>query len=103
MQFPKHQPHRSEAYLASIRKKNCMCCGAPPPVDPHHMATGGMSSKCSDLFTVPLCRACHQRVTDGHWQYLDLRYKFTQAQAWRRVAEQIQDLYLEKGGSNERG
>ena len=98
MQLPKVKPYRSEAHLAGIRKKHCMCCGAPPPSDPHHMATGGMGTKASDLLTVPLCRECHQRVTDGHWQYLELRYKFDQAQAWRRVAEQIQELYLEKEG-----
>ena len=55
-------PHRSTAYRARIRDLPCHICQRPAPSDPHHVVTGGMGQKCSDLMLVPLCREHHNEV-----------------------------------------
>jgi hypothetical protein len=50
---------RNEHYLAFVRARPCCLCACPGPSDPHHFGAHGTSIKCDDLFTVPLCRACH--------------------------------------------
>jgi len=55
-------PHRDARYLAWIRSLPCMICHTTITCDPHHIVTGGVGQKCSDYWTVPLCRKCHDRV-----------------------------------------
>lgn len=51
---------RSEEYLDHVRARPCCYCTAPGPSDPHHYrGVKGTGCKPSDLFTVPLCRRCH--------------------------------------------
>ncbi len=100
--FPKLKTYRNKKFLDWVKSKPCLACGSVG-VDPHHMATGGTGLKCSDLFCIPLCRKCHTLVEDGFWQLLELRYAFTESVAWRRVAEQMQEWFLKKGGENDGG
>ena len=61
---------RSEKFLAYVRAHGCASCGKRPPSEAHHCAPpgvskhttgGGMSVKMCDMFTVPVCRKCHER------------------------------------------
>ena len=66
MRFPKEATVRSRSYLDFIRARPCAWCREHPPSEAHHWheVEGGMGLKCSDVWTVPLCRACHQRFHD---------------------------------------
>lgn len=55
-------PARAPHYIAFVRQLQCRACGAPPPNDPHHHGGRGVGQKTDDYRTVPLCRACHDRV-----------------------------------------
>lgn len=51
---------RDKKYLKWIRSCPCFECGTRFEVQAHHIETGGVSLKCSDYLTVPLCAArCH--------------------------------------------
>lgn len=54
----KKQPARDKRYLGWIKTLPCLDCGYHDTV-PHHVFTGGMSTKCSDYDTIPLCHVCH--------------------------------------------
>lgn len=65
----KQKPWRSEKYLAFVRQHDCVNCGIPAHIngmDPHHIngqnLGGGMKLKISDVFTIPLCRKCHNMI-----------------------------------------
>lgn len=49
--------------LDRLKSLPCVQCQAPPPSDPCHANWGefgkGMGIKADDLYTIPLCRACH--------------------------------------------
>jgi len=59
----------------------------------HHVRTGGLSTKCSDYETVPLCsfqaRGCHEKVE----QRRDIPEKFYEVMA------QIRRLWAKQGGT----
>lgn len=58
---------RNEDYLNAVRKLPCAVTGQPGPSDPHHVMTGGVGMKGSDLSVIPLSRRIHQLVEDqGH-------------------------------------
>ena len=56
----------SRAHLEDVRQCDCLLCGAPGPNDPHHLLradpTRGMGRKAADRYTIPACRACHDRM-----------------------------------------
>lgn len=61
---------RSRRYLDYVGAHECCSCGYRAPSDAHHCApdgispaiTGkGMAEKADDMWTIPLCRKCHQR------------------------------------------
>lgn len=64
---PKDVPVRSEVYLDFVRSHPCMHCGRFGPSEAAHYggkgASGGQSTKASDLFTVSLCHDCHGHYT----------------------------------------
>lgn len=55
--------YRNEQYLKYIRSLPCTVCKKPCPSEAHHISTGGMALKCSDLETAPLCNTHHMEVT----------------------------------------
>ena len=61
---PKAKPYRSKKYLLFVASHSCCMCGSRYGVVPHHSATGGMGTKCSDDLCVPLCFRCHEEI--GH-------------------------------------
>jgi hypothetical protein len=61
---------RSETYLDYVRSHECCSCSYRSPSEPHHCAPAGispgitgssMSQKANDMWTIPVCRNCHDR------------------------------------------
>jgi 5-methylcytosine-specific restriction endonuclease McrA len=78
--FSKQKTWRSEKYLEFVRTHNCTHCGTPNHIggmDAHHInghnLGGGMGFKLSDIFTLALCRKCHQLV-HGNQNLIDQPY-----------------------------
>jgi hypothetical protein len=64
MLIPKRRRWISEKYTRWVKAQPCAGCGKPAD-DPHHItghALGGMATKPHDLFTIPLCRRCHDAL-----------------------------------------
>ena len=57
---------RSKAYLRWVSEQPCSKCGAPGPVEAHHIKHvghfSGVGMKASDLLTCPLCHECHMEL-----------------------------------------
>ncbi|EGC4591384.1 DUF968 domain-containing protein, partial [Escherichia coli] len=50
-----------------VKTQKCMTCGNQAD-DPHHIighGLGGMGTKADDLFVIPLCRKCHNKLHAG--------------------------------------
>ena len=58
---------RSQRHLSHVRSHACVVCDAEAPIEAAHVrlgSDGGMGSKPSDFYAVPLCggaTGCHQR------------------------------------------
>ncbi len=64
MLIPKRRRWTNEHYTQWVKAQPCEGCGNPAD-DPHHItghALGGMATKPHDLFTIPLCRRCHDEL-----------------------------------------
>lgn len=81
-------PARAPHYLAWVRELPCALCGAPPPSDPHHAGPRGMGQKTDDYRVLPLCRACHRRLHDGHAELEVERRQLDLLVTWLRITEQ---------------
>jgi transposase len=63
-----HQYHVNEDYLAFVRAKPCVRCGAPSPSDPHHLVSRGWREPTRNDYTaVPCCRHCHSLYEAVGW------------------------------------
>jgi len=66
---PKTQTHfRCEEYLKYVRSLKCVNCnyhGAAQhgSTEADHRGERGVGQKCSDLLVIPLCRFCHEVIT----------------------------------------
>ncbi|ENB8330942.1 DUF968 domain-containing protein [Yersinia enterocolitica] len=72
MRIPKRQRWESKKWLKWVKSQQCCGCGSSAD-DPHHIighGQGGMGTKAHDLFTIPLCRLCHDALhADMHtWE-----------------------------------
>ena len=60
---------RQPGYLAFVRSRPCLACGARPPSEAHHEwlepQEKAFGARTHDLRALPLCRGCHRRRTDG--------------------------------------
>lgn len=45
-----------------VKGQPCCVCGREGPSDPHHFLGSVHGLKSSDLYTVPLCRRCHDQI-----------------------------------------
>lgn len=63
------KPARSPEYLAFVRGRRCCVPGCEKPGEPHHFGKRGMSQKCDDYRTVPLCPLHHRQFHDGNLVY----------------------------------
>ncbi len=60
---PKPKNLRSKKYLDFIKSKPCFLCDEE--AEPHHerrFADGGTALKPSDVYAVPVCRECHDKL-----------------------------------------
>ena len=71
----KRNPTRSKIYLDFVRSLPCFCCQSPD-TEPHHGIDmdlgGGMGTKETDLFTIPLCHEHHAELHRDveTWEYI---------------------------------
>lgn len=82
---PKFKLWECEKYTKWVKTQNCCCCEKPAD-DPHHIIghnMGGMGTKAHDLFTIPLCRGCHNELhadrnawEQKHGSQIDHLFKF---------------------------
>lgn len=57
--FALSDPYRSPEWLEFIRRKPCLF-HSYERAEPHHFLGSTHGLKSSDIFTVPLCRECHE-------------------------------------------
>lgn len=55
----KPEPFRSRTYLSFIRLWSCLVCGTRDSIHACHTGPHGLSTKASDLQTLPLCPVHH--------------------------------------------
>ncbi|QAX77670.1 DUF968 domain-containing protein [Yersinia hibernica] len=72
MRIPKRYRWESRKWLTWVKSQACSGCGGSAG-DAHHIighGQGGMGTKAHDLFTIPLCRGCHDALhADMHtWE-----------------------------------
>jgi hypothetical protein len=99
----KEKTFRSGRYLAFVRSKACCFCHAPGPSDPHHFAgQKGMAIKVSDLYTVPVCRGCHDE-----WHQRGSIRSFSRGETlmvfWRACARLLAEWQEAQYSESERG
>ncbi|MCK2180741.1 DUF968 domain-containing protein [Hafnia paralvei] len=61
---PKLARWECEKYMRWVKTQKCCGCNKPAD-DPHHVINhglGGMGTKAHDLFVLPLCRRCHDKL-----------------------------------------
>ncbi|QHB31858.1 DUF968 domain-containing protein [Yersinia canariae] len=64
MRIPKRYRWESRKWLTWVKSQACSGCGGSAG-DAHHIighGQGGMGTKAHDLFTIPLCRGCHDSL-----------------------------------------
>ena len=102
---PKPSRYRDERYLDFVRSHPCMNpkCRRPAPSQAHHVDAvdgTGISTKPSDLHTVPLCWECHRMVEDGakiHGICLDMTKEDFLRAICRLMSEAVLKGIFEKG------
>ncbi|HHH1258999.1 TPA: DUF968 domain-containing protein [Yersinia enterocolitica] len=72
MRIPKRYRWESRKWLTWVKSQSCSGCGGSAD-DAHHIighGQGGMGTKAHDLFSIPLCRGCHDALhADMHtWE-----------------------------------
>lgn len=82
---PKHRRWVNEDYTRWAKTQPCEGCRRPAD-DPHHVighGMGGTATKAHDLFVIPLCRECHDKLhadvaafEKKHGTQLELLFRF---------------------------
>jgi hypothetical protein len=82
---PKRRRWENKPYTDWVKTRPCSGCGRPAD-DPHHIignGMGGTATKTHDLFVIPLCRACHDKLHADvaafereHGTQLELLFRF---------------------------
>ena len=56
-------------YLDWIRSRICAVCECSSDTEPHHIKgeyhLSGVGMKANDIFTIPVCRKCHEFLHSG--------------------------------------
>ena len=94
VKFPKSKTTRSDSFLAFVRALPCSVCESPAPNEAHHVFGGGKGLKCSDLYTISLCRRHHhEHDSVGKISF----YKNHNLDKWELVAKTMEKYILETG------
>lgn len=82
---PKRRRWENDVYTRWVKSQPCECCRRPAD-DPHHVighGMGGTATKAHDLFVLPLCRECHNKLhadiaafEQKHGTQLELLFRF---------------------------
>ena len=67
VQQVKIKQEKDEIFLGLIRKINCLCCGAIPPVDACHIKSRGSGGGDEWWNVIPMCRKCHTEQHSIGW------------------------------------
>lgn len=60
---PERTRTENEGYLEWVRQHACCVCGDEEgKIDPHHLDPVGVGTKSDDVFAIPMCRYCHDRL-----------------------------------------
>lgn len=81
------KPYRNDRYTDWVKSQPSVISGQPAD-DPHHLighGQGGMGTKSSDLYTIPLTRIEHNELHNIGWKEWESRY----GSQWRFVAETL--------------
>lgn len=81
--IPKNKRWANKGYLKFVSELPCVACGVKDgTVVPHHLkgrgmpVSGGAGYKSSDIFSMPLCFECHQRMHSGDASFLNEQFYF---------------------------
>ena len=90
----KKEVFKSRNYLKWVRSQPS-CISSKPADDAHHIKCPGCggSTKCSDLWTIPLTREEHQEFHRIGWVSWETKYKVDQ----RELAMQTVEKAIEQG------
>ena len=92
--IPKNKPYRDKKYTDWVKSQPSVISGQPAD-DAHHLighCTGGMGTKVSDLWTLPLTRQEHQEIHQiGHKSW---EHKY--GSQWKFVAQTLAQYVLTK-------
>jgi hypothetical protein len=58
---------KDEKFLSLMRRVNCLCCGAVPPVDACHIKSRGSGGGDEWFNVIPMCRNCHSLQHQVGW------------------------------------
>ena len=83
MSFDKQKRWDSKAYRNFVATLPCANCEIEDDtIVPHHLKhryapwSGGASYKASDIFTMPLCYSCHDKLHNGEREVTDWQAEF---------------------------
>ena len=62
--LPKPERVRVPEYREWLAAQVCCACGRAGGSVGHHVETGGVGTKGSDLLEIPLCQSCHRQLHD---------------------------------------
>ena len=92
LMIPKTKTYRSIKYLTFIRSLPCSIQGCGYDSEAHHIETGGIGMKGSDLLTIPLCRYHHSQYHSiGRMTFCD-KYNIDK---WEVVAKCTEKYIME--------
>lgn len=95
MSFQKIKPIKSDAYLEYVRNLPS-CISGRPSDDAHHIKGNGYggTSKCSDIFTMPLTRDEHTILHNMGWLSWEREFGSQFGYCLRTIEQAIRDGVL---------
>jgi len=83
MSLKKHKRWANKDYLKFVSELPCANCGIKDgTIVPHHLRhrynpySGGAAYKASDIFVMPLCFECHDKLHNGDRDVVDWQAEF---------------------------
>jgi hypothetical protein len=84
-----------------LRGSECCYCGAPPPTTRDHVPMRTLfPPKCSDLITVPCCKACNSRHSADEEYFMNVLLSLAEADT--PVAREVRKRFIDRGATPRR-